>query len=251
MTTKLQLLRADDMPAEPNEVIIRKTLRQRLCYDSRLDRNVAEDLWADVDGVMSAGTVLKAGNRCTAVRIEHGSQPLVLKRYNLRHPLHTISHSLSRTRACNNWKYGRKLFEAGFATPLPLAFLEQRIGPFKTWSYVLTEFVPGPSLYQVLFEQTPHPQIHDRLLQQFTSIWNRLGELRLSHGDTKTANFIVTGECRLCLIDLDGMRRHRLEITLLRARNRDWDRFMDDWQKAPHVESAFEEHGEGFETRAA
>ena len=66
-----------------------------------------------------------------------------------------------------------------------------------------------------------------------------MGELRLTHGDAKSSNYLVTDDGRLWPIDLDSMRFHRLEATFRLARRRDWKRFMRNWQSAPELAEAF------------
>jgi RIO-like serine/threonine protein kinase len=187
----------------------------------------------------ASGTTLKAGDRTTVVRIDAAGTSWVLKRYNLRGPVHTAAHLMMASRAERSWHYGRLLLEAGLATPRPMAYVEHRLGPLRTRSFVLTEFAPGTLLSDILLHGQPTAADRYMLPAQFAELWRRLSELRLTHGDAKATNYLVTDDGRLCMIDLDSMRLHRQGLTFLLARRRDWKRFMRNWQSAPELAQAF------------
>ena len=52
---------------------------------------------------------------------------------------------------------------------------------------------------------------------------------RVSHGDMKATNFIVTGET-LQVIDLDAVKWHGSNKPFIKAYGGDLQRFMDNWQ---------------------
>jgi RIO-like serine/threonine protein kinase len=58
-------------------------------------------------------------------------------------------------------------------------------------------------------------------------------EYRLSHGDMKASNLLLTQSGEVELIDLDAMQEHRYDWTFERAFARDQQRFMKNWQKMP------------------
>ena len=222
----------------------RKSFTRLLVYDPRLPGELADRLWTDADQLLQSGSMLKDGDRTTVVRIkipkkESANTSWLLKRYNLRGPVHTASHLLMRSRARGSWLNGRRLRLAGIATPRPMAYLENRIGPFRTRSFLLTEFVPGVPLNDVIVRRNGRPDIPDMVIQQFATHWRRLGEFRLSIGDAKGSNFLVTPDHCLWLIDLDSMRAHWSNLTFRLFRARDWKRFLQDWCWAPEIQSAF------------
>jgi RIO-like serine/threonine protein kinase len=57
-------------------------------------------------------------------------------------------------------------------------------------------------------------------------------QYRLSHGDMKASNLLLTQSGQVELIDLDAMQEHRYEWTFERAFARDQQRFMKNWQNA-------------------
>jgi RIO-like serine/threonine protein kinase len=217
----------------------RRSFTRCLVHDSRVESDLAERLWSAPDGLIAEGAMIKHGDRTTVVRLSRPYSDVVLKRYNLRNGCHTACHALLRSRARRCWMYGRMLASNGIATPRPLAFLEQRRGPLKTRSFLLTEHVAGGLLRDVAFDEELSADDRHSLAEQFADIWRRLGELHLTHGDMKATNFVVDAIGRIWLIDLDGMRRHWSQTWFDAARQRDWRRFMKNWSRSPETAEAF------------
>jgi hypothetical protein len=219
-------------------VIRRAGFRRLLLRDPALEADVADELWSDPDHLLARGRLLKPGDRCTVVQIDAG-RPLLLKRYNMRGPLHTATHTLIRTRARWCWNTGRRACEAGLPLPRPLACVENRIGPLRGRSYLLTEFVPGTTLSTLVERREREGGDLEDLAGQFSGIWQRLGDPRVTHGDLKAANFIVDADGRLWLIDLDSMRFRRTETSFRRKRAADRARFMKNWRSDPVAAAVF------------
>lgn len=212
---------------------------------------MVERLWNEPDQVMASANMLKDGDRCTVVRVSGDSSAALnakvadpntctLKRYNLKTRLHTAVHLPLRSRARWSWLNGRRLIAAGIPTPMPLACIEERRHGFlHLRSYLLTEFVPGRALLDLVQAgEARGPMLAD-LARQFTRIWQTLGQLRAGHGDMKATNFIVDPQEKLWLIDLDGLRIHRSGLLLRRERRNDLVRFMRNWHDRPEVAAVF------------
>ena len=230
-------------------VSVKQTPLRRIVFDNRVSQELVERLWTDPDGFIDAGQSLKRDDRTTVARVPlrapdatgHFSTTAtgVLKRHHIRDLGHTLSHMLWFTRASRAWVYGREMIEAKVPTARPLAMVEDRIGPLRFRSFVLTEHVEGMRLDQFL-QQTPLSTTElDRLAAQFAHIWQTLGEMRIGHGDMKATNFLVTPDRQLKIIDLDGTWRHWFDVTFLPRRDRDWLRFMKNWKGQPEVAAAF------------
>lgn len=217
----------------------RRNLMRLMRIDRSLPTRLAETLWSDPDGLLTSGTMLKDDRRCTVVRLDFGDRQFVLKRYNLRGPLHTAGHLFLQSRASRCWRFGRKLIQAGVRTPRPLACLEHGFGPLRTRSFLLTEFIPGRSLRDHVDRPGGPFPVSRKIAEEFARLWHRLGALRFTHGDMKSTNFLVSEDERLWAIDLDGMRQHRFAATWTRGRTVDWNRFLRDWKHAPQASRAF------------
>jgi len=60
-------------------------------------------------------------------------------------------------------------------------------------------------------------------------MFSRLNELNISHGDMKASNIIINND-EPCLMDLDSMRKHRLNYILQRRQQKDRARFLRNWK---------------------
>ena len=220
--------------------VTRRSLQRVMTYVSDVPAALIERLWSDADGVLEAAAMLKDGDRCTVTRIEQPSGPCTLKRYNLKSTLHTAIHLPLRSRARWSWLNGRRLVKAGLLTPMPLACIEERhTGLLHLRSYLLTQFVPGRSLLELVQSGEAKGERLADYARQFTRIWQTLGQLRAGHGDMKASNFIVDQQGKLWLIDLDGLRIHHSAVLLRRERRNDLARFMRNWQERPEVAAVF------------
>ena len=232
---------AEDKKRSPDEgrFDTRSSMRRWLRTDASLPPALVGQLWDGPDALISSGTLLKDGDRSTVVRLEADGRSYVLKRYNLRGPLHTLVHAALRSRARWSWINGRRARAAGLLTPRPLACLERRLGPLRGRSFFLCAHVEGDSLLALVERGEMAPARLERLAAGVAEIWTALGRARLSHGDMKATNFIVDEGDRLWMVDLDGMRRERLEARWRRQRAGDRARFMKNWRGRGSCEEAF------------
>ncbi len=233
------------------QVAARQTFFQRMFYDRRLPEELVQRLWIAPDSIMDKGQELKLSGRTTVARVSLpdisatvadglvcSPDTGVLKRFNPRGIVHSARHLFMTTRADRVWTYGRMLVKAGVITPCPLAMLENRWGPCRLGSYILTEYLEGTPL-RVFLNQLPlSASTLEHISLQIAELWWRLDELRITHGDLKSLNLIVTPDKRIGVIDLDGVRHHRFDSTYLRHRRRDWRRLFLDWRHRPEVEEA-------------
>jgi hypothetical protein len=240
----------------------RRSWRRMMWHDPALAPHIAAALWEAPDRLVASGTMLKEGDRCTVVRIDAKGSPegladgqpkaakqavgpagdrwMILKRYNIKGSFHTATHMLLRSRAQWGWVNARRLLGAGLMTPRPLACVEERRhGVLRLGSCLLTSFVPGRSLSEVIQSGSVSKEDLRDFATQFVSIWRTLGMLRAGHGDMKASNFVVDASKKLWLIDLDGMRMYRSGVLLRRERRNDLARFMLNWQGQPEVAAIF------------
>ena len=230
-------------------VSVKQSPFRRLVFDSQLASQVVERLWDDPDELLAAGQTVMQDDFGAIARIpvkgpandghfKHNAIGL-LKRFNLRGVVHSLTRLLLFTRGSRSWTYGRELLDAGVGTARPLAMVEDRLGPFRFRSFVLTAEVEGTPLPEFLEKTTLNTLELDRLAGQFARIWHTLGELRIVHGSMHASNFVVTPDRQLKLINLDGTWRHWFDLTFLHRRDRDWLRFMKAWRGQPELGAAF------------
>jgi tRNA A-37 threonylcarbamoyl transferase component Bud32 len=214
---------------------------QTLRCDPVLPDSFVDRFSSDPDALLADARILKSDLRTTVARINvDGFGPVVVKRYNLKGRLHTAAHSLLQTRARRSWRFGQRLLAGGVPTPRPLACLEQSLGPLRFRAFLLTEFVPGVRMLELLKPESQHCVNLENLAGQFADIWHGLGRLRLRHGDANASNFILGDDHVLRIIDLDAMTAWPTRWTAEMARQRDWARFMRNWTDQPEIAAVFE-----------
>lgn len=226
----------------------RQSPRRRMLYDQRLSEDFVERLWTNPDSLFQQRKVLSDRPRSLVSLVDlewnRPAQELqtlkandndevsvvanlgVFKQHRLAGWLHTLGHLFVHTRAFRTWVFGREILAAGIPTPRPLAMIEERLGPLRFRSFVLTEFVSGTHLDDFVQENSLSAAQLDRLADQFLTIWHQLGDLQMSHGDLHPGNFLVTPDRRLQLIDLDHMSRHWFRRRFARQRKKDWFQFV-------------------------
>ncbi|MHC4527213.1 MAG: lipopolysaccharide kinase InaA family protein [Planctomycetota bacterium] len=166
-----------------------------------------QKLVGDIDRVMEDGQILKRGNTCFVSKIELAGVQTVVKRYNHKGIIHSLRHSIKGSRARRCWLHAHRLGVLHIGTPRPLAYFEEYRGPILWKSYLITEYVGGQRLYDVLRERTISEQRRSSAVRQVEQILEKLGEYRITHGDLKHTNILLT-ETGPVLTDLDGLRVH-------------------------------------------
>jgi serine/threonine protein kinase len=108
-----------------------------------------------------------------------------------------------------------------------LAYLEQHKGWLVWKSYLVTEYVDGRNL-SVLEQDSNVPQQRLSIIMgQIEELLERLGKYRITHGDLKHTNILITQNGPI-FTDLDSMRVHRLKSTYKFKRAKDLTRFKKD-----------------------
>ncbi len=196
--------------------------------DRRLSEAVGLDkITAGLDETMSQGQILKDGRTSFVSRVKLGGIEIVVKRYNHKGLLHSLRHTLKKSRAKRSWLNANRLLLVGIATPRPLAYVEEYRGPLLHRSYFITEFIGGRELHGILRDKSVPADRKQRLVDEVVHTLDRLAGHRISHGDLKHTN-ILCREDKITLTDLDGMQVHRIGWLLQRRHRSDMARFLQD-----------------------
>jgi len=183
----------------------------------------------NVAALIQQGEFLKNGDTSSVSRSMWNNKNIVTKQYNHRGFCHSLRHTIKRSRALRCWINGHRLFNLGIPTPKPLAYLEQRKGLLVWKSYLVTEFVDGQMLYDFERDANVSQQQLSRIIGQIEELLEKLAKHRISHGDLKHTNILITQNGPI-LTDLDTMRVHRLKGIYNLKRARDMARFLKDIQ---------------------
>lgn len=185
-------------------------------------------LLADPDSFIASGQLYKGGGTATVARVEiDGGQSLLVKRYNIKSPLHWLKRFWRPSRAWHSWVEGNRLTFLGIPTPRLLAVREQRWLWLRGRAWLVTELLSGDdiiSCFQPYMNSSP-PE--DQLLSLERLLQAMIRE-RISHGDLKGHN-LFWEQGQWTLIDLDAVQQHRSAASFARAYARDRARLLRNW----------------------
>lgn len=184
------------------------------------------ELVEKIDELMQNGQVLKNGNTCSVSQIDLADKEVVVKRYNHKGIIHSARHTIKKSRARRGWLHAHRLRLLNIATPRPLAYIEQRKGTLVWKSYLVTEYVGGPRLYDFLRDSKTGKEERSKVTQQLKELLDKLSKHRISHGDLKHSNILIT-ENGPALTDLDGMKVHKWNWTHKIKQTKDLKHFVN------------------------
>ena len=183
------------------------------------------DFIEQIDVLMDKGQILKNGNTCYVSRLMWGGKDVVVKRYNHKGFFHSLRHTTKSSRARRGWLYAHRLGMLDISTPKPLAYIEQRKG-FLIWkSYLATQYVEGQKLHDFLSDGNVAQEQRSTTMQQVRNMLDKLAKYRITHGDLKHSNILVT-KTGPVLTDLDGMKVHRWHWMCKARQAKDLERLM-------------------------
>ena len=165
------------------------------------------DFIKQIDALMDAGQILKNGNTCYVSRLTWDGMDVVVKRYNHKGLIHSLRHTIKKSRARRGWLDAHHLGMREIPTPKPLAYIEQWIGPLVWTSYLVTQYTEGPSLYHFLRNGSITPEQRATVIRQVKKLLDQLAKYRITHGDLKHSNILIS-ENGPTLTDLDSVQFH-------------------------------------------
>jgi tRNA A-37 threonylcarbamoyl transferase component Bud32 len=183
------------------------------------------DLMTQIDALMEAGQILKDAQASCVSRLTWNGRDVVVKRYNHRGFIHSLRHTLKRSRSFRACLHGHRLGTLGIATPRPLAYIERRRGPLVWSSYLVTEYIEGQRLHDFLLDEGIAEQRRREVTHQVIALLEKLWKHRITHGDLKHTNVLITKNGPV-LTDLDGMMIHRWKLLYRNKRAKDVERFL-------------------------
>ena len=215
-----------------------RAIRRRdgfLVYRRDLDSPGLHELAENPDRAINEGRILKRGNTSTVAEVTLDGAAYVLKRYNIKNFRHGLRLLLRPSRARRSWRNGLLLGMLGIATPRPCLMLEQRrLWLLRRRAYLLCEKVEGPTLESLIHENKASAAI-DTALQQLKKVLAIFERHRISHGDMKASNFILSPDGGLHLLDLDAMTHHRTRHRHRRLLQKDHHRLLKNFNGSTHL----------------
>lgn len=193
----------------------------------REEADLLRALVPDPDHLIESGQLYKNGGSATVARVELDEQPVLIKRYNIKGPLHWLKRFWRPSRAWHSWVEGNRLNFLGIPTPRPLAMREQRWLWMRGRAWLITELLTGNDIIARFQSHLDGAPPESELLA-LDRLFAALIRERVSHGDLKGHN-IFWEKGRWMLIDLDSVQQHRSDASFARAYARDRARFLRNW----------------------
>ena len=186
------------------------------------------DFIKHIDALMDAGRILKNGNTCYVSHFTYDGMDVVVKRYNHKGLIHSLRHTIKRSRARRGWLHAHHFGMREIPTPKPLAYIERRKGGLIWNSYLVTQYNEGPSLYHFLRDESVIAEQRASTTQQVKSLLDRMAAYRITHGDLKHTNILVT-QNGPTLTDLDSVQFHKFNWPYRIKSAKDRERF--EWEE--------------------
>ncbi|MFO7883899.1 MAG: lipopolysaccharide kinase InaA family protein [Desulfobacteraceae bacterium] len=223
---------------ESTETVCRKTffeytLCKRVHYTPAMEDFLKDpDVAFDVPGTL----LLNSGNSTSVVRFKVDDQDIVVKRYNVKNFVHGLRLAFKKSRGNRSWFWAHLLLEYGIRTPRPIAMKEIRWGPFRNRAYLICEYIEGMSAED--YFKGVLSKDKKETSQNILHLFDRLADLRVSHGDMKASNIMIH-DGRALLIDFDSMAVQKNKIRFVRARRKDIKQFKKNWTNLPEIAHLF------------
>ena|GEM_PF-743266 len=182
------------------------------------------DFVRQIDALMDKGQILKNDSTCYVSRLMWNDKDIVVKRYNHRGLIHSLRHTIKTARARRGWLHAHRLGVLNIATPRPIGYIDQRRGLLTWKSYLITEYVEGQILYYFLRDSNVTQERRSMVTQQVAELLDKLGKYRITHGDLKHSNILIT-KTGPVLTDLDGMKAHKWNLIYQCRAKKDLRRF--------------------------
>ncbi|MHC4432227.1 MAG: lipopolysaccharide kinase InaA family protein, partial [Planctomycetota bacterium] len=187
-----------------------------------------------IDALLHTGQTIKDGDTCHVSRLVWNYRDVVVKRYNHKGIVHSLRHTIKKSRAHRAWLNAQLLQELKVATPRPVAYIEHRKGPLLWQSYLVTEYIEGRMLHNFIRDDKIGKQRRLDAITQVVDLLNRLWKHRITHGDLKHTNVLIT-ERGPILTDLDGMTVHRWKLPYQNRQKKDLERFLKKTDVSPDL----------------
>jgi hypothetical protein len=180
--------------------------RRRVACDARLPSELRTRLErGEVERLLEEGHRLQSKPRCEVARLDHPAGAMLLKRHTWGDARRTARMALRTPVARRCFEHGKWLIDRGISTPRPLALVEDRLGPLGLRSYLITKYVPGKSLFDLIRWECPPLPRCEQIAASLAQTWQRLIDLGVAHNDLKPENWIVDPHDQVWLIDLEKL----------------------------------------------
>lgn len=187
-------------------------------------------------------SLLKFGSRSVvgSITLADGT-PAVLKYYFPKNLHKHLSHGGKRSRCLRSWTAALAFQHLGLPTPAPLVIAEWHKlgGVWLEKSFLATRRAEGISLFEWVDQHDGDTARLQKMAGRLQEIFTRMATYRISHGDLKASNIVVTSGDAPEFIDLDGVEILSTADRWKSSQSRDARIFRENWRDRPAAASAF------------
>lgn len=200
------ILSQDTRTAMQDEYCIRNFFVHIVCNKRFLSERLLT-LLNNPDNLLDhEGTVVLQNNFKSKLGIvELDGKKIVIKRHNYKSVWHRFKRYFRKTRASKNWHYSKILLANHIWVPMPVAYVETRIGFLRGKSFFLYEYVDGITGEEYFKTNANSPDKIEHAMGLVIALMQGIKNLKLIHGDIRMSNLIVKNDT-LCLLDLDDIK---------------------------------------------
>lgn len=179
------------------------------------------------------GRMLKKGSRSTVKLVTLEQQTYVVKIYK-KMPLHRrLRYALTKSRAFQSWDCGQLMCAANLPAARPLAIIEERTFGIPGKAALLMEAASGDDLLSIVNNNTRSDHELKTIASKLENTFDRMRDLKITHGDMKATNILIDENLDLKLIDIDAAKQHCSPSGFHKAREKDRLRFLANWTNNP------------------
>lgn len=191
-------------------------------------------------------SVLKLEDDSLILKLESDIGFVAAKHYRKRSIKRVLRNTFGQSRAHRSWQYANYLLDQGLNTPEPLAFIEEQKVGLKWRAWYICRFDESATCDEYYLHADSLTPAMVNNASAIVDMFIKLRECRLSHGDFKASNLLMSAEMP-SLIDLDSIKLNSNERSAERMWRRDINRFMDNWHERYDIYTqfklAFSKHG--------
>lgn len=213
--------------------------RKAVFVQSHLSSDLTNLMQTPNSYVDDSSSWLKKGNTASVVFVKIDTMGLVIKRYNIKNRRHRLKRLLTPTRAARSWSNALRLRKAGIPVANPVAMIEERYGPFRSRAFFIAEKVNGVDAFEYFTSTNPSAEKLHENARKLVDIILRMGQARFVQPDTKAENFVISPSGPV-MVDLDAIRRYRLNVTFQKAFDKCWQPLLHSWRNHPDLYAMFE-----------
>lgn len=198
---------------------VHKTAREQYFGRREFGRQTLDALLQEQAQCLAGGQtgILKKSENAILTKHVQGrmlSSPVCVKHYFYRGMKYAVKSAVVKSRALKSWAAGHMLLVRGVGTPLPLALLERKYGPFIYESFLVTEWLadalPLNDYVINLHNQGLLHEKRERFIQALAETLRDLHEKGIYHADLKSTNILVRADgpdlWRFYFIDLERVK---------------------------------------------